>query len=456
MTLTFLLFIFSLGSNFDPTTLVYPPAGHSGGYNKVTNFTISMILGSHLAFDNPQGVSIVKLIEHDDLSTDRDDDELAFFAVNSGRGQVIYNIGFNDVNSWGTTGTGTENLWEPMGIAANPEGDVYVADQSNHRVVRLKYKEGKLEYVSSLGDGFGSSPGQMNRPCGVALDKSGNVWVTEIENDRISVFDRNGNFIKVIGVGFLNDPFGIALIDRKDPWNYYRDRDYIVVSDNSNKRLTMFNFAGDRIKSLDGLDLGFENISLNYVAIDYYGMIYVTDTDNSQIHIFSRDLVHITSFGREGSGKKEFTSPRGISVWRRFGQFIILEASSAQYYWAGIDGYIKGAYPSSFYSAMPGSTIAIFITQPAVITLTVYDEKGQVVRNLLPEFKETPGYTQVLWDGKDNSSNVVSPGVYTVKADLEPTYSSRSYFKKALSVEIECTESILDLNGEEQPSDSQF
>lgn len=454
MNVLFLIFSLVLGSNYDPTTLVYPPAGHSGGYNKITNFTISMVLGSHLTFDNPQGVSIVKLIEHDDLSTDRDDDELAFFAVNSNRGQVIFNIGFEDVNYWGSTGTGRDNLWEPMGIAANPEGDVYVADMNNHRVVRLKYGAGKLEYVSSLGDGFGSSTGQLAFPCGVAIDKSGNVYVTEIGNDRVSVFDNNGAFVKVMGVGYLNDPFGIALIDRKDVWNYYRDKDYLVVTDNSNKRISMFDFAGNRLKSVDGLDLGFENISLDYAAIDYYGMIYVTDTDNSQIHVFSRDLVHVTSFGREGSGKKEFMSPRGIAIWKRFGQFIILEASSAQYYWAGIDGYIKGAFPSVFHSMMPGSTIALFITQPAVITLTVYDSRGEIVRNLLPEFKETPGYTQVLWDGRDNSSNIVLPGVYTVKADLEPTYSSRSYFKKTLSVEIECTESILDLNREGQPSDS--
>ncbi|MBN1620089.1 hypothetical protein JW890_05155 [candidate division WOR-3 bacterium] len=452
MTALLFIFAFATSLNYDPSTLVFPPAGHSAGYNKITNFTIRMVLGSHLAFDNPQGVSIVKLTEHDDLSTDRDDDELAFFAVNSNRGQIIFNIGFENVNSYGSVGTGRENLWEPMGIAANPEGDVYVADMNNHRVVRLKYGAGNLEYVTSLGDGFGAATGQLSFPCGVALDKSGNVYVTEIGNDRISVFDKTGNFVKVMGVGFLNDPFGIALIDRKDVWNYYRDKDYIVVTDNSKKRITMFDFSGNRIKSVDGLDLGFENISLNYAAIDYYGLIYVTDTDNSQIHIFSRELTHITSFGREGSGKKEFISPRGIAVWKRFGQFIILEASSAQYYWAGVDGYIKGAFPSVFNPLMPGSTIAIYITQPSIITLTVYDSRGNVIRNLLPEFKETPGYTQILWDGKGNNSEIVPPGIYTVKADIEPTYSSRGYFKKTLSVDIECSESFLE---EDQPSDSQ-
>lgn len=440
----YILFLFVLISDsYNPTTFVFPPSGHSMGYHKVTDYSIKMLLGEDLSFSDPQGIVIVKLDNLDDSSTGNDDDELTFFAVNSQNGEIIYNVSFSAVRTYGSVGTGERNLWDPMGITANTSGDVFVADKSNHRIVHLKYSNGELKFLNTIGDGYGMSPGQLSNPIDVTLDGTGKIYVTEQGNNRISIFNKEGDFIKVIGVGYLSEPFGISLIDRRDRWNYYRDRNYLVVTDAKNTRITTFDLEGNRLKSLNGMDIDLEETYFSYVAIGYYGMIYLSDRINSQIHIFTRDLKYITSFGREGSGDKEFHSPRGISIWKRFGQILILEQQSAQYYWLGIDGFVKGAFPSTFTKDQPGSTISLFITQPSNITLTIWDSNGNIIRNLLPEFKETPGYTQILWDGKDNNSEIVSPGTYTVKMLLEPSYSSKGYFEKELEINILCTEEIL-------------
>ncbi|KQC12240.1 MAG: hypothetical protein APR63_03005 [Desulfuromonas sp. SDB] len=431
------------GESYDPTTLVFPPHGHSGGYHKATSHTIRMVLGNDISFNDPQGITLVKLNDLDDPSTHNDDDELTFFAVNSGAGQIVYNDGLKDIKVYGSTGVSQLQLWEPQGIASTPSGDVYVADKNNHRIVHLKYNQGNLEFQRFIGNGLGTAPGNLSYPQDVAVDSRGNIYITEMGNNRISVFDRNGIFQMVIGVGFLNKPFGIAVLDRVDPWTYYHDRDFLAVSDADNFRMTIFDLQGNRKKSLDGYDLENEEIYFGYLAIDYYSMVYATDRRNSQIHIFTKDLRFITSYGREGTGDKEFHSPRGIAIWKRFGQILILEQQSAQYYWLGVDAMIKGAFPDAFSFENPGSTISVYITQPADITLEVYNKQGALVRDLLPQFREVPGFTQVLWDGKDNQGEIVDTGEYQVKLIVTPTYSSKGYFKKELFTTVLCRDSIV-------------
>ncbi len=81
------------------------------------------------------------------------------------------------------SGLGEENgqLWEPKGLAVDPNGDVYVADFNNSRVEVFSEKG---EYLTQFGS-FGTGSGQFQYPFGIALDPRGNVWVADSGNDRI-------------------------------------------------------------------------------------------------------------------------------------------------------------------------------------------------------------------------------------------------------------------------------
>src|SRR5437867_204457 len=50
---------------------------------------------------------------------------------------------------------------------------------------RFKFKWGSL----------GSAPGQFNRPHDIVLDKQGNIYVSDRDNNRIQKFTHNGTFI---------------------------------------------------------------------------------------------------------------------------------------------------------------------------------------------------------------------------------------------------------------------
>ena len=52
---------------------------------------------------------------------------------------------------------------------------------------------------------FGQGDGEFNRPTGVAVDKDGTIYVTDFKNDRLQVFDPDGNFVtKLAGEATLS------------------------------------------------------------------------------------------------------------------------------------------------------------------------------------------------------------------------------------------------------------
>ena len=87
-------------------------------------------------------------------------------------------------------GTNTSALFNmPQGIALDGAGNVYVADTGNH-VIRKVTPAGLVTTLAGLPGSFGSADGagtnaQFNSPHGVAVDSSGNVFVTDCLNDTI-------------------------------------------------------------------------------------------------------------------------------------------------------------------------------------------------------------------------------------------------------------------------------
>ncbi len=107
-----------------------------------------------------------------------------------------------------------------------------MADLKNDRV-QVFDKDGNFLFLWGR---TGSGPGEFKAPSGLAIDKHDNVYLCEIGNDRVQVFDKAGNFLtmwgqKGAGDGEFGNLHGI-IVDHETGWVY--------VADTANDRIQVF------------------------------------------------------------------------------------------------------------------------------------------------------------------------------------------------------------------------
>jgi sugar lactone lactonase YvrE len=90
--------------------------------------------------------------------------------------------------------TARELFNQPNHVAIAPNGDIYVSDgYVNARVVHFSSQG---QFVRIIGGVKGSQPGQLQLPHGVALDSRGRILINDSDNQRVSVFDKDGKFVE--------------------------------------------------------------------------------------------------------------------------------------------------------------------------------------------------------------------------------------------------------------------
>jgi len=95
----------------------------------------------------------------------------------------------------GVAGSGTDEFNAPSAVLVAPDGDIFVADghggNTNARIVKFD-KTGK--FIKTWGK-KGSAPGEFDGPHTLAMDSRGRLFVGDRGNNRIQIFDQDGNFI---------------------------------------------------------------------------------------------------------------------------------------------------------------------------------------------------------------------------------------------------------------------
>ncbi len=435
----------------DPTTLVFPTFLHTYGIRKATRFHLFLFTQNKAKFMDPQGLAVVRLNAWEDTTTTSDDDEVTVYGVNSGQNCIIYNTSMKSIGIYGLDETGEGRLLRPRGIAANEKGEVYIADTGNHRLVKLFNPGHSLKFDRSTGK-LGTAPGCFKEPSDVAVDSQGRVFVTDSGNHRIQIFSSELEWSNSWGKygqspGQLHYPTAIAVVDKKEQWNYYHE-ELVVIIDLKSSRIQLFTPEGKFIRAVTAAQFGYPRAQLAYLAMDYYNNIYATDTRNHCIHKFDHRLNYLTSYGSYGSDDRQFIEPRGITIYRRFGQVFVAEKWGAQYYWIGTDCFDFQVIRDSVHALIE---FKYFLTEPSFITADILDEQKLLVNRLFTRQFHYSGWQSDFWSGyiwnvldsvfsKENyrPSPLYKPtkslprGRYFVKYKIEPTYSSYHYFHKTI------------------------
>ncbi len=272
------------------------------------------------------------------------------------RARALKPVFITSESTFGSRGDGTGQFNEPRAIAVDQQGNIYVADTLNHRIQKFSPQG---EFLKAWGEA-GKEQGQFDKPKGIAVGPDGNVYVSDTWNHRIQVFDPEGNFLKTWGesgcgpdtafwapkgmdfdadgniyltntgchqihkftkdgapikkagyksaqdtdvLGGLHEPVGLAVGPNQK----------IYVCDTANHRIQVFS---KDLKPLDQYKVwGWNDFYTEpFVVIDDNGTLFVSDSSNNRIMKFSSDGELEKVWGRKGTGSGQFNRPRGMDI----------------------------------------------------------------------------------------------------------------------------------------------
>jgi sugar lactone lactonase YvrE len=286
------------------------------------------------------------------------------------------------VGTPGSSGDGrlavNAQLNQPAGLAIDAAGNIFVADSKNHRVRTFRVG-GNITTVAGNGiDGFNTDnvPGpsaELALPLGVAVDPQGNLYIADTGNHRIRMVSAANHTITTVAgngsSGFLGDggpatgaslffPTGIAVDSSGD----------IIISDSGNNRVREFTPGGTILTIAGGGCCGLlgdggpaSAAQLNGpqgLALDSIGNLYIADSANNRIRMLSAQdgtLVTLAGTGVAGNGPGQLFGPQGVASDQR-GRLYIADTNNDRIQSITLS---QGIVTVGSGPGMPGSTVQL-------------------------------------------------------------------------------------------------
>lgn len=147
-----------------------------------------------------------------------------------------------------------KTLKGPAGLACDREGQLYLIDQGNYRIVRFN---SELVPASDVG-GFGGQPDQFSLPEYVCVDNSLSLVVSDPGNQRLARLDANLHYYDEISLVDDEDPFkyryptGVAVTKYGELWMADKDANRVAVFNNAgifDRFIGDFGYEGGNLSS---------------------------------------------------------------------------------------------------------------------------------------------------------------------------------------------------------------
>jgi len=193
---------------------------------------------------------------------------------------------------------------KPLGVAVNPQGDLYVGNN-------------KSDVVEVYGpDGFKTATigaETLKMPNDLAFDQYGQLYVVDSQQNRVEVFNpASGESLRTFGTGQLRFPSALAISGEE-----------VFVADQSNFVIRVFDLQGNLLRSFGGeVTQGFMDYDwqgkfarIQSLAVDSAGRLHVLDSHMAIIQILdAANGAYIDSYGSNGSAPGELDLPLDIDI----------------------------------------------------------------------------------------------------------------------------------------------
>jgi tripartite motif-containing protein 71 len=188
---------------------------------------------------------------------------------------------FNFVNSFGSNGTGDGQFQFPTAIAVDSSGNIYVTDDT-----RLQEFTSSGTFIRTIG--FGN----YNEPIGVALDSSNNIYVSNYASGGVQEYNQSGTYLRTIPTGGY--PYGVVITSN--------DHIYAENGPSGSEHIQEFTNSGTALQN-------FGNPFGAFMVVDQSGNLYSPIRNANLIREFDKNGNEV----REISSKY-LNAPYGIAM----------------------------------------------------------------------------------------------------------------------------------------------
>ena len=180
---------------------------------------------------------------------------------------------------------------KPWGITANDSNEIFVSDICNQRIVVFNENG---EFIRAFGQNT------LKCPNGVLFDNMGRIFVGNRHDNKILVFGQNGEYISTFhNASSLNEPRGLSF-----------DADgNLIVCDAGNKCVRFFSPNGSIFKTI-----GSGRLRMPFNCVCHNSKVFVSDRDAHLIKVYSSNGRFLYEFGTYGTGDGELNHPTGLAV----------------------------------------------------------------------------------------------------------------------------------------------
>jgi sugar lactone lactonase YvrE len=234
----------------------------------------------------------------------------------------------------------------PTGVAVDASGNLYIVDADNNRIRKVTASTGIITTVAGngtagySGDGGPATSAELDTPFGVAVDASGNLYIVDVNNDRIRKVTASTGIITTVAgngtFGYSGDGGAAISAELYTPLGVAVDASgNIYIADSGNNRIrkvtastgVITTVAGNGTAGYSGDSGAATSGELNSpfgVAVDASGNIYIGDSGNNRIRKVTASTGIIISVAGNGTAgysgdsgaatSAELYSPYGVAV----------------------------------------------------------------------------------------------------------------------------------------------
>jgi DNA-binding beta-propeller fold protein YncE len=281
---------------------IFPGCSDANGKHGENSFPVRSRFFTHVEIIGARGTGAGQFNKPRSLALDKDDN--LFVVDMTGRVQKFSSNGIF-LMSWQMPQT---DLGKPKGMCRDSDGNIVVVEPHYSRVNHFS-SDGKL--ISQWGI-HGTNAGQLAFPRAVAVNSLGEIFVSEYGlTERVQKFSKDG---KQFLISFGKEGNGAGEFNRAEGLGV-DSKNQIYVADSCNHRVQIFSSDGKFLSAYGKAGTGIGEMSYPYdVRVDSTGLQFVCEFGNSRVQIFDANNQPVEILGSAGATPGQFGNPWSIDL----------------------------------------------------------------------------------------------------------------------------------------------